>query len=67
MSSLRVSTPWFDETDGESSWLPGTNYPGHSGGTAPDFHRLPLLPSYMAPAVHHAPGRAVNLPLTCEG
>ncbi|GAA2950668.1 hypothetical protein GCM10010478_59320 [Streptomyces erythrogriseus] len=23
MSSLRVSAPWFDETGGESSWLPG--------------------------------------------
>lgn len=46
MSSLRVSTPWFDETGGESSWLPGGCYPGDSGGTAPDFHRLPLLPPY---------------------
>ena len=44
MSSLRVSTPWFDETGGESSWLPGRCYPGDSGGTAPDSHRLPLLP-----------------------
>ncbi|EGG43937.1 hypothetical protein SGM_5517 [Streptomyces griseoaurantiacus M045] len=23
VSSLRVSTPWFDEMGGESSWLPG--------------------------------------------
>ncbi|GGQ28852.1 hypothetical protein GCM10010233_52720 [Streptomyces pseudogriseolus] len=44
MSSLRVSAPWFDETGGESSWLPGANDPGDSGGTAPDSHRLPLLP-----------------------
>ncbi|GGY36610.1 hypothetical protein GCM10010384_49770 [Streptomyces djakartensis] len=46
MSSLRVSAPWFDETGGESSWLPGVHYPGDSGGTAPDSHRLPLLPPY---------------------
>jgi hypothetical protein len=47
--------------------VPGSRgfFPGDSGGTAPDSHRLPLLPSYMAPAVHHAPGRPVNLLLTC--
>ncbi|EPH43105.1 hypothetical protein STRAU_3844 [Streptomyces aurantiacus JA 4570] len=41
-----MSAPWFDETGGESSWLPGTVFgsPGDSGGTAPDSHRLPLLP-----------------------
>nr|BBJ54662.1 hypothetical protein SAVMC3_72910 [Streptomyces avermitilis] len=67
MSSLRVSTPWFDETGGESSWLPGTYFPGDSGGTAPDSHRLPLLPPYLAPAVHHGSRTPVNLLLTWDG
>jgi len=44
---------------------PGVAHPGDSGGTAPDFHRLPLVPPHLAPAVHHAPGTAVNLQLTC--
>lgn len=40
---------------------PGGSYPGHSGGTAPDSHRLPLLLPYMARAVHHGPQE----PSTC--
>ncbi|GLX48015.1 hypothetical protein Shyhy01_09650 [Streptomyces hygroscopicus subsp. hygroscopicus] len=65
MSSLRVSAPWFDVIRRREFLAPGGFYPGDSGGTAPDSHRLPLLLPYMAWAVHHAPGTAVNLPLTC--
>ncbi|GHH25174.1 hypothetical protein Srubr_13830 [Streptomyces rubradiris] len=66
VSSLRVSTPWFDGFRRREFLAPGEFFPGDSGGTAPDSHRLPLLPPYMAWAVHHVPGRAVNLPLTWD-
>lgn len=60
MSSLRVSTPWFDETGGESSWLPGSSSPVTVAGPRRIHTGFLSLPPYMARAVHHAPRTPVN-------
>src|SRR4051812_10005049 len=55
MSSLRVSTPWFDESGGESSWLPGLSTPVTVAGPRRIrtgflfFRRILLRPSPLAP------------------
>ncbi len=66
MSSLRVSTPWFDETGGESSWLPGIATPVTVAGprrTSTGF----LSCRRIGPGSPPRPRTAVNLPLTCAG